>query len=395
MDFGYSDEERQLADSIRRFLERHYDFDTRRRIVASPAGCSHDVWSALAELGMLALPVPVDNGGFGGRAVDVMPFMNAVGEALIVEPYVATLMAVRVVACCAFESLRGELLRAVAEGRSIMAFAHAERGARYDARRVDTRARRTDGGYVSEGEKSVVVGAPCANHLVVSARLDRGTSDPDELALFVVDMSAPGVSMLAYRTLDDRRAADVRFDGVRIAEAARMDTGTDALATIEDALDYATALVCAEAVGALRCANDATLEYTKTRRQFGVPIASFQALQHRLVDMFIECEQAASMALLACTAVDAEDDAERRKRTVSAAKLRVSEACRRVSQEAVQLHGGMGMSDEMKVSHTFRRLTLIAQEFGDADHHLERFAACDDALLAADQIDTVRSRSRA
>jgi alkylation response protein AidB-like acyl-CoA dehydrogenase len=162
---------------------------------------------------------------------------------------------------------------------------------------------------------------------------------------------------------------------------------------LEDALDYATALVCAEAVGALRYANDATLEYTKTRRQFGAPIASFQALQHRLVDMFIECEQAASMALLACTAVDAEADAWRRKRTISAAKLRVSEACRHVSQEAVQLHGGMGMSDEMKVSHTFRRLTAIAQQFGDVDHHLDRFAACDDTLLAAGGIDAGRSRS--
>jgi alkylation response protein AidB-like acyl-CoA dehydrogenase len=393
VDFGYSDEQRQLDDSIRRFVERQYDFDARRRIVESPAGCSHDVWRALAELGMLALPVPVDYGGFGGGAVEVMPFMNAVGEALIVEPYVATLVAVRVVARSAFESLRAVLLRAVSEGRSMMAFAHAERGARYDVYRVETRARRTDGGYVIEGEKSVVVGAPCANHLVVSARLDGGISDPDGLALFVVDVSAPGVSMLAYRTLDDRRAADLRFDGVRVAEGVRLEAGTDALAMIDDALDYATALVCAEAVGALRYANDATLEYTKTRRQFGVPIASFQALQHRLVDMFIECEQAASMALLACTAIDTEDDTVRRKRAVSAARLRISEACRRVSQEAVQLHGGMGMSDEMKVSHTFRRLTVITQEFGDVDHHLERFAACDDALLAAGPIDAGRSRS--
>jgi len=273
----------------------------------------------------------------------------------------------------------------------MMAFAHAERSARYDVRRVETRARMTEGGYVIEGEKSVVVGAPCADQLVVSARLGGDVSDPGGLALFIVDVSAAGVSMLSYRTLDDRRAADVHLDGVRVGEAARIEAGTDALAMIEDALDYATALVCAEAVGALRYANDTTLEYTKTRRQFGVPIASFQALQHRLVDVVIACEQAESMALLACAAVDGENDPVRRKRTVSAAKLRISQACRHVSQEAVQLHGGMGMSDEMKVSHTFRRLTAIAQEWGDVDHHLERFAACDDALLAADRIDTGRS----
>jgi len=391
VDFGYSEEQRQLVDSIRRLVERHYDFDARRRIVESPAGCSHDVWRALADLGVLALAIPVDHGGFGGRAVDIMPFMNAVGEALIVEPYVATLVAARLVARSAFDSLRAELLRAVSEGRSMMAFAHAERSARYDVRRVETRARMTEGGYVIEGEKSVVVGAPCADQLVVSARLGGDVSDPGGLALFIVDVSAAGVSMLSYRTLDDRRAADVHLDGVRVDEAARIEAGTDAFAMIEDALDYATALVCAEAVGALRYANDTTLEYTKTRRQFGVPIASFQALQHRLVDVFIACEQAESMALLACAAVDGENDPVRRKRTVSAAKLRISQACRHVSQEAVQLHGGMGMSDEMKVSHTFRRLTAIAQEWGDVDHHLERFAACDDALLAADRIDTGRS----
>ena len=393
MDFSHSEEQRQLGDSVRRFVERHYDFDARRRIVESPTGCSQDVWRALAELGVLALSLPVDDGGFGGGAVDVMPFMNAVGEALIVEPYVATLVAARVVARSASEALRAVLLEGVSEGRSMMTFAHAERGARHDVHRVETRARRTDGGYLIDGEKSVVAGAPCADRFIASARLRSGVGDPDDVALFVVDASAPGVSMLAYRTLDDRRAADVRFDGVRVGESARIGTDSDAFAIIEDALDYGTALVCAEAVGVLRYANDATLEYMKSRRQFGVPIASFQALQHRLVDMFVMCEQAASMALLASAAVDGENDAVRRKRTVSAAKLRVSETCRRVSQEAVQLHGGMGMSDEMKISHTFRRLTVIAQEFGDVDHHLERFAACDDALRVTDGMDIGWNRS--
>jgi alkylation response protein AidB-like acyl-CoA dehydrogenase len=393
MDFGYSDEQRQLADSIRRFVERHYDFEARRRILESPAGWSRDVWRTVSELGVLALPLPVECGGFGGGALDLMPFMNAVGEALIVEPFVATFVAARLVARSASAALRADLLGGVSDGRSTMAFAHAELGARYDVRRVETRARPTDAGYVIDGKKSVVAGAPCATHVIVSARLHGAVRDPDGLALFVVDVSAPGVSMRAFRTLDDSRAADVGFDDVRVVEAARLHAPADALVMIEDALDYGTALICAEAVGALRAANDATLEYTKTRRQFGVPIASFQALQHRLVDMFIECEQASSIALLACATVDSEADAVQRKRIVSAAKLRISEACRHVSQEAVQLHGGMGMSDEMKVSHTFRRLTVIAQQFGDVDHHLERFAACDDALLAAGRAAMQETRS--
>ena len=393
MDFAYSDEQRQLADSIRRFVERHYDFDARRRILESAAGWSRDVWRTLSELGVLALPLPVECGGFGGGALDLMPFMNAVGEALIVEPFVATFVAARLLARSSSAELRAGLLRGVAEGQSTMAFAHAEPGARYDARRVEMRAHPTDAGYVVGGEKSVVAGAPCATHVIVSARLQGAVRDPDGLGLFVIDASAPGVSMRAYRTLDDSRAADVRFDDVRIAEAARLDAPADALVMIEDALDYGTALTCAEAVGALRAAHAATLDYTKTRRQFGVPIASFQALQHRLVDMFIECEQAASIALLACATVDSEADAVRRKRIVSAAKLRISEACRHVSQEAVQLHGGMGMSDEMKISHTFRRLTVIAQQFGDVDHHLERFAACDDVLLSAARAAMQENRS--
>lgn len=376
MDFGYSDEQRLLTDSIRRFVERHYDLAARRRIVESPASWSRHAWSAFAEIGVLALPLPEAYGGHGGRALDLVPFMQAVGEALIVEPYVPTMMAARLVARGASETLRADLLPAVASGVSTLAFAHGERGARYDLGCVETRARTCDDGYVIDGEKTAVLGAPGTDRLVVSARLAGSARDTAGIALFVVDGSAPGVSIRSCRTLDELRAADVRLDDVMVAGRARIEADGDALPLIEDAVDYGTALVCAEAVGALRYANDATLEYTKTRRQFGVPIASFQALQHRLVDMFIACEQAESMALLACASVDAESDPARRKCAVSAAKIRISEACRHVSQQAVQLHGGMGMSDEIKVSHTFRRLTMIAQQFGDVDHHLERFAAC-------------------
>ena len=195
------------------------------------------------------------------------------------------------------------------------------------------------------------------------------------IALFIVKSDTPGISLAPYRTLDDLRAADIRFTGVRVSADSRLGAADDAATLIEDVIDYATALVCAEAVGAIRYANGATLDYLKRRQQFGVPIGSFQALQHRMVDMAIEYEQAKSMATLACATVDAEIDPRQRARVVSAAKIRIADACRKVSQESVQLHGGMGMSDELKISHTFRRLTMIAQRFGDADHHLERLAS--------------------
>jgi len=373
VDFTYSDEQEQLAQSIERFFEREYDFAARRGIVASDEGWSRAVWARLAELGVLALPLPEECCGFGGRAIDLVPFMQSAGRALLVEPYLGTIGLCARVLARSGSALRSELLPAVAEGNLVLAFAHGERNARYDLAQVETRALQVANGYEIDGEKHVVLGAPGADRLVVSARL---AGDGRDIGLFVVDPKLPGVSIRAYRTIDEQRAADVRFERVRVAGSARIDADGNAQALIEDAVDYATALVCAEAVGALKDANDATLEYVKTRKQFGVPIGSFQALQHRMVDMHIAAEQALSVSLLACTAVDEETDTTRRKHSVSAAKIRIAEACRHVSQEAIQLHGGMGMSDEVKVSHTFRRLTVIGQQFGDVDHHIARFAAC-------------------
>jgi len=210
---------------------------------------------------------------------------------------------------------------------------------------------------------------------VVSARTAGVDTDRSGISLFVVDAKVPGLTLTPYRTLDEMRATDLTLNAVQVPDDMRIGDEGAALALIEEVLDFATALICAEAVGAMRYAVDATLEYLKTRRQFGVPIGSFQALQHRMVDMTISSEQARSMASLACTAVDTEKDASRRKRMVSAAKVRIADACRHIAQESVQLHGGMGMTEEMKISHTFRRLIMIAQQFGDADHHLERFAS--------------------
>jgi len=374
VNFDSSEEQRLLDASIERFVTRDYSFEARRRIVASPGGYSADVWKTLADLGLPALAVPAEFGGLGGGAADLASVMEAIGRALIVEPLPATALAARIVAKAASPDQKKTLLPAMAAGELIAAFAHTEEGARYDLGHVATQARRTSDGFAIDGEKRVVLHAPCAEGFVVSARLEGSDADPNGLALFWVNADTPGISLVSYRTLDELPAADIALANVRVAADSRLGAAPSALAVIENAVDYASALVCAEAVGAIQYANDATLEYLKNRRQFGVPIGSFQALQHRMVDMAIEYEQAKSMTRLACAAVDAEGDPSRRKRAVSAAKVRIADACRRVSQESIQLHGGMGMSDELKVSHTFRRLTMIAQQFGDADHHLERFA---------------------
>jgi alkylation response protein AidB-like acyl-CoA dehydrogenase len=375
MNFNRTEEAQQLAASIARFVERDYDFDTRRRIVGSPEGFSREKWKTIAELGLAGLCLPVEHGGFGGGALDAMPVMEAIGEALIVEPYVATVgLGAQLVARGGTAAQKDRILPAVAAGDLTLAFAQTEADARYELAHVATTATRRGGGYVLDGEKRIVLHGEHADWLVVSARIAGNVGDPEGLSLFLVGRKAPGVVVHGYRTLDGMRAADVVLNGVQVGDDATIGDAGRALTLIEAVVDFATAMICAEAVGAIRYANEATLDYLKTRQQFGVPIGSFQALQHRMVDLFIEYEQVQSMASLVCAGVATEGDAEARKRVVSAAKVRIADACRRVSQESVQLHGGMGMTEELKVSHTFRRLTMIAQQFGDADYHLKRLA---------------------
>ena len=356
MNFDYNEEQQLLADSVRRYLGKSYDFEARKRIVAGE-GWSAEAWSQLAQLGLMGLPMGAEHGGFGGGAVDLMGVMEAFGDALVVEPYVAHVLAARLIERGGSSAQQGALLPSVVEGRAKLAVAHAEKGARFALDAVQVRSAK---GRLS-GEKNAVIGAPAADRLVVSARSDAG------IGLYLVERSA--VEIKPYRTVDERLAADVMF---RDTPAEPLEGG---LAALEEAIDFGTALICAEAVGAMQFACDTTLEYLKTRKQFGVPIGTFQALQHRMVDMFISLEQARSMACLAASKADAAIDARERSRAISAAKIKVADAARHVSQEAVQLHGGMGMSEELKVSHTFRRLTVLAREYGDADHHLARLAA--------------------
>jgi alkylation response protein AidB-like acyl-CoA dehydrogenase len=374
MNFDYSEEQQLLTASVRRFVEKQYDFDTRKKIIASAEGYSSRVLAGLADIGLLGLPLPVDAGGFGGGAVDLLSVMEAFGEALVVEPYLSTVIGARFVARAGTAAQKQALLPPIVAGQLKMTFAQTENGARYNLAHIATRARKDGSDYVLDGDKRVVLHAPCADRIIVSARTAGGDADTAGISLFVVDALAPGLVQNSYRTIDSMPAADITLRGVHVGADALLGGEGEALPLIEEVTDFALALLCAEAVGAIKYANDATLEYLKTRKQFGVPIGAFQALQHRMVDMVISGEQARSMASLACAKVDSERNPGDRQRVVSAAKIKIADACRHVAQESVQLHGGMGMTDEMKVSHTFRRLTMIAQQFGDADHHLERFA---------------------
>ena len=373
MNFELSDEQQQLADSVRKYLATHYTFEQRKAVVGSASGHSDVAWRALAEMGLTAIALPEADGGFGGGAMDLMPVMEALGEALVVEPLLDHITAGRLLARAGNAAQRAAWLPALIDGTALMTFAYLEPGHRYALVPEATTARRSGDGWMLDGAKSVVVGAAAATRLLVSARTD----EHHGASLFIVDPRATGVSLNPSRTVDGLRVADVAFQGVTLDGDALLGTAGGALPHIEEAVDFASALQCSDAIGAMRYANEATLDYTKTRKQFGTPIASFQVLQHRMVEMLICFEQARSMAILAAAKVDGGADAAERRRAVSGAKIKIADAARQISQESVQLHGGMGMTEELKISHTFRRLTMIGQRFGDADHHLERYAAQD------------------
>jgi alkylation response protein AidB-like acyl-CoA dehydrogenase len=376
MNFELTQEQQLLADTVKRVIEKDYAFEARKQIVASAQGHSPAVWSTFAELGLLGLPLSEAAGGFGGGAVDMVAVMEALGAGLVLEPYLSTVGLVgRLIDRHGSDAQKSVLLPALVEGSLTLALAHYEAGGRFSNTAVALAARRQGAGWVLDGSKIAAVDAPLAGKLLVSARTSGVAGEAGGISLFLVDAGAAGVSMKTYRTQDSLRSADVGLSGVVVGADALVGAEGDGLAILEEALDFAGALLCAEAVGAMKFACDTTLEYLKTRKQFGTNIGSFQALQHRMVDMCISTEQARSITYLACAKVGPDTPAGERARVVAAARVKVADACRHVGQEAIQLHGGMGMTLEMKVSHTFKRLTMISQAFGDADYHLERFNA--------------------
>src|SRR5712692_7946849 len=374
MDFDFTEEQRLLRDSVDRLLADRYTFDKRRAYLAEPEGWSRAMWAQYAELGLLGLPFAEEYGGFGGGGIEVMLVMEAFGRALVLEPYLATIvLAGTALRLAGSEAQQAALVPRLAEGELLLGFAHSERQARYDLSDVLTTARPKAGGWVLDGAKSVVPHGDSAGMLIVSARTAGERNDTAGISLFLVDAAANGVARRSYTMRDGTRAAEVSLSGVELCADAVLGEVGAGFAVIERVVEAGIAATAAEAVGAMETMQAMTLEYLKTRQQFGRPIGQNQALQHRASEMFMSLEQGRSMAMLAAMMVD-EPDAAERAHNIAMAKVGVGQAARFVSQNAVQLHGGIGMTEEYAVGHYFRRVMVIEHSFGDTAHHLSRLA---------------------
>jgi pimeloyl-CoA dehydrogenase small subunit len=372
MDFDLSEEQRLLKESVDGLLTDSYDFDARKKYMKEKGGWSKAVWGKLAEQGLLGLPFAEADGGFGAGGVETMIVMEALGKALVLEPYLATVV------------IGGGFLRhggsdaqktahvaGVIDGSKTFAFAQLEKNSRYDLHDVATTAKKKGSGWVIDGEKFVVINGENADTLIVTARTKGDRRDRSGIGVFLVPSNAKGVTKKSYPTQDGLHAADISFTGVEVGADAAIGNPEDSIALIERVVDEARGALCAEAVGLMDESLAATVEYIKTRKQFGVPIGSFQSLQHRASDMFVAVEQARSMSMFATMASEFDDPKERAK-AIAAAKVQIGKSMKYVGQQAIQLHGGIGMTMEAKIGHYFKRLTMIENTFGDTDYHLRR-----------------------
>lgn len=383
MDFELSEEQRLLKQSVERLLADRYGFEQRTAYMKEQGGFSRALWKQYADLGLLALPFAEEDGGIGAGAVGIMIVMEAMGRALVLEPYLATVvLAGGVLRHTGSKAQRAGLVPKIADGSLILALAHSERQSRYDLADVATSAKRDGASYVLDGAKGLVLHGDSADKFVVSARVAGQQRDRDGIGLFLVDAKAMGVSVRGYQTIDGLHAAEVTLAGVKVGQDSVIGEPGKAFAVIERVVDEAMAALCAEAVGAMMVMHEATVDYLKTRRQFGVPIGNFQVLQHAAVDMLMAAEQARSMALLATMMVE-ETNAVERHKSIAAAKVQIGRSGRFVGKTATQLHGGIGMTMEYKVGHYFKRATAIDVLFGDADHHLAAIAKMGGLLAAA------------
>jgi pimeloyl-CoA dehydrogenase small subunit len=372
MDFDLTDEQRLLKDSVDRLIADRYDFEARKKYAREPDGFSAEAWAQYAELGLLGLPFTEAQGGFGGGPVETMLVMEAFGRGLILEPYLATVvLGGGLLRRAASEVQQAALIPGIVDGTLKLAFAHVERHSRYDLADVATTATRDGDGWVLNGAKSVVLHGDCADRLIVTARTAGAQRDRGGVGLFLVDARAEGVARRAYPTQDGLRAAEVTLAHAR---AEPLGDPAGAIPIAEHVVDEAIAALCAEAVGTMAAMQELTVEYLKTRKQFGRAIGEFQVLQHRAVDMLVAVEQARSMATFAGMMATEPNPLER-ARAMSAAKVQIGRSGKLVGQEAIQLHGGIGMTQEYKVGHYFKRMTMIDMLFGDADTHLSRLAA--------------------
>ena len=374
MDFEPSDDQRLLLESVSRMLTDTYSFAQRKTYLAAPEGYSTAMWARFAEQGLLGVPFAEDYGGYGGGAQEIMLVMQAFGRVLVLEPYLATVVlgggAVRIAGT---DAQKKAILPAICEGNLKMAFAHSERQARYDLTDVVTTAKSDGDAWVLDGSKTVVQHGDAADKLVVSARTSGERYDTDGITLFLVDTAAPGLARRSYATRDETRAADISLGNVRVTDADVLGEVGKGLAIIQAVIDAGIAATAAETVGAMEAMNDMTLEYSKTRVQFGAPIGTYQVVQHRMSDMFMTQEQGRSMAMLATMMMDEEDPAIR-AHNMAMAKVGVGQAGRYVSQSAVQMHGGIGMTEEYAVGHYLRRCMVMERLWGDPAYYLQKLA---------------------
>ena len=372
MDFDLSDDQRMLKDSVDRLIADKYSFEQRKKYMAEPDGWSRELWAQYAELGLLGVSFPEAHGGFGGGPVENMIVAEAFGKGLVLEPYFATIvLGGGLIQAAGNDAQKAAMLPEIAAGTRLVAFAQVVRASRYNLADVQVTATKTAEGWVLNGEKSVVLHGDCADTLLVTARTDGGRTDRNGIGLFVVAANAAGVTRQGYRTQDGCRAAEISFANALAADVLGDPAG--ALPLVEQVVDQAIAVLCAEAVGLMGEMHTITVDYMKQRKQFGVSISQFQVLQHRAVDMFVAVEQSRSMSLFG-TVMSADPDAKARSRAVSATKVQIGKAGKLVGEEAVQLHGGIAMTMEYKVGHYFKRMTMIEQMFGNTDAHLAKVA---------------------
>jgi alkylation response protein AidB-like acyl-CoA dehydrogenase len=374
MNFDFSEEQVMLRDSVARFVQDDYDFDTRRRIAASEEGMSRENWKTFAELGWLSIPFAEEYGGYGGSAVDVMLLMEQFGRGLVLEPYLATVvMFGGLLQKAGSDDQKGEFIPRIIAGECLGAFAWLERQSRFELTDVKTTARQEGEGYILDGEKVVVFNGANADHLIVSARTGGEQSDPQGISLFLVPADAEGVERLSYRMMDGQVVANVVLSNVQVPAASLVGPAGEGYPLIEALALEANIALAAEAIGIMETLNAKTVEYTKTREQFGVAIGSFQALQHRMVDTFMSAEQTRSLLYRAVCALS--DEQEDVATAVHALKVMVDRAGKHIFGEAIQLHGGMGITDELDIGHYAKRLMMINTTFGNGDHHQAQFNA--------------------
>ncbi|HKU07889.1 MAG TPA: pimeloyl-CoA dehydrogenase small subunit [Bradyrhizobium sp.] len=372
MDFDLSEEQRLLKESVDGLLTDSYDFDARKKYMKEKGGWSKAVWGKLAEQGLLGLPFAEADGGFGAGGVETMIVMEALGKALVLEPYLAT-----VVIGGGFlrhggsDAQKAAHVPSIIDGSKTFAFAQLEKNSRYDLHDVATTAKKKGEAYVIDGEKFVVLNGENADTLIVTARTKGDRRDRSGVGVFLVPSNAKGITKKSYPTQDGLHAADITFTGVEVGADAAIGNPEDGIALIERVVDDARMALCAEAVGLMDVSLETTVEYIKTRKQFGVAIGTFQSLQHRASDMFVAVEQARSMSMFATMASDF-DDAKERAKAIAAAKVQIGKSAKFVGQQSIQLHGGIGMTMEAKIGHYFKRLTMIENTFGDTDYHLRR-----------------------